>query len=116
MPSTNLFNASPYHNSRILIFQGTCQPDIFFNCPWKKFNTDEAPHMIRAQNQNKKCIHLTEAKRLERDLNNDDLDLNQKPDRIFNLTMNFRYGASINNVKFQYPKTPLYEDKSRVSK
>ena len=72
--------------------------------------------MIRAQNQNKKCMHLTEAKRLERDLNNDDLDLNQKPDRIFNLTMNFRYGASINNVKFQYPKTPLYEDRSRVFK
>ena len=32
----------------------------------------------------------------------------------FNLTMNFRYGASINNVKFQYPKTPLYEDPRRV--
>ena len=59
-------------------------------------------------------MHLTDARRLERDLNNDDLDLNQKPDRIFNLTMNFRYGASINNVKFQYPKTPLYEDPRRV--
>ena len=89
---------------------------IVFNCPWEKFNTDEAPHMIRASNENKKCMHLTDARRLERDLNNDDLDLNQKPDRIFNLTMNFRYGASINNVKFQYPKTPLYEDPRRVFK
>ena len=70
--------------------------------------------MIRASNENKKCMHLTDARRLERDLNNDNLDLNQKPDRIFNLTMNFRYGASINNVKFQYPKTPLYEDSRRV--
>ena len=94
----------------------SCHHNKVFNCPWEKFNTDEAPHMIRASNNNKKCMHLTDARRLERDLNNDDLDLNQKPDRIFNLTMNFRYGASINNVKFQYPKTPLYEDPRRVFK
>ena len=107
---TTPLNRSPWGEN----ISGSCHPNKVFNCPWKKFNTDEAPHMIRASNNNKKCMHLTDARRLERDLNNDDLDLNQKPDRIFNLTMNFRYGASINNVKFQYPKTPLYEDPRRV--
>ena len=106
-PNTQIIAEEPCQQND----DGDC---IVFNCPWKKFNTDEAPHMIRASNENKRCLHLTDARRLERDLNNDDLDLNQKPDRIFNLTMNFRYGASINNVKFQYPKTPLYEDPRRV--
>ena len=30
------------------------------------------------------------------------------PDKILNVSMNFAHGSSINNIKFKYPKAPLY--------
>ena len=81
-PNTPIIQEKPCHTNS----EGDC---IVFNCPWKKFNTDEAPHMIRAQNENKKCMHLTDAKRLKRDLNNDELDLNQECSKIFSSNIQF---------------------------
>ena len=83
-PNTPIIEEKPCQTNS----DGDC---IVFNCPWKKFNTDEAPHMIRAQNENKKCMHLTDAKRLERDLNNDELDLNQECLKISRVKSNSCY-------------------------
>ena len=32
------------------------------------------------------------------------------PDKILNITFNFAFGSSINNMKFEYPQNPLYHD------
>ena len=39
--------------------------------------------------------------------------LEETPDKILNITMNFAKGSSINNVKFKYPTNPLYHNKDR---
>lgn len=41
-----------------------------------------------------------------------DFDPNDTPDKILNITFNFAHGSSINNIKFMYPKTPLYHPES----
>ena len=41
-----------------------------------------------------------------------DFDPNETPDKILNITFNFAHGSSINNIKFMYPKTPLYHPES----
>jgi hypothetical protein len=38
--------------------------------------------------------------------------IDEIPDKILNMTLNFHKGTSINNIKFKYPELPLYHDKS----
>ena len=38
--------------------------------------------------------------------------MQEKPDKILNVTFNFAVGSSINNIKFKYPTEPLYHGDS----
>jgi hypothetical protein len=61
----------------------------------------------------KECIFITEARRDTKKDNKFHIPppkIHEKPDKIFNLTFNFAHGSSINNIKFKYPKVPLYHD------
>jgi len=99
-PVKNVSDCEPQEN-------GLCN---VFNCPWVEYLTgSEARTSVR------QCKFIHEAKR---DVSKD-VHLHVKPpsttdipDKIFNVTFNFAHGSSINNMKFQYPKVPLYHDPS----
>jgi len=40
--------------------------------------------------------------------------IQERPDKILNVTFNFAVGSSINNIKFQYPTEPLYHGTSSI--
>ena len=99
VPINQVASCTPQNDGRCSIF----------NCPWKNWSIKSK----NAESSEKKCKFINEARRNTTQDHKFHIKppmSDEKPDKIFNVTLNFSHGSAINNMRFKYPKVPLYHD------